>query len=155
MKRYAIVRKISILLAVTLLLVGIAWTFANGGFGRWVNPAPEKIAAEFISSLASHHYGGARSVLSSEQRSEMTLERLHILVASIEARSPGIDQANGKTSRTYGMTASAEVVVLMKDGSEVPVELTMIRENGLWKVYSFEDILNLAFSHPSLRLLSS
>jgi hypothetical protein len=155
MKAIGSLRRILILLVVMAVITGTVVVAANGNFLHLINPAPEQIAAKFVTALAAHQFGGARSVLSTEQRSEMTLERLRILVASIEARSPGIEQAAGKDSRTYGRTASAFIVVQMKDGSEVPVELTMIRENGIWKVYSFEDILNLAFSHPPLLLLSS
>lgn len=148
-------KNIILLVLVLAISLGFTWTAVNGGADRWFNPTPEKIAEEFISSLAAHRYTGARNTLSADLRDKTTSERLQVLVSSIEARTEGIEQVLGEASQQYGDTALATVHLTMRNGSEQRIQIPLIREHGLWKISGLEDLWSLIFIRMPFKLFTS
>jgi len=145
---------IPIMVAVLALALGITWAAINLSLERWFNPTPEITAENFISSLAAHRYTGAHNNLTSDLRDEVSLESLQILIAGIEVKKNGIEQAKAEEVQQYGDTAFVSVRIEMKDGSELTVELPLLRENGLWKISALEEMWTLVFTSPRFRALS-
>lgn len=128
----------TVVLLVLAVMVSQDWT-------KFIVPPPENTAEQLVSALGAHRYEGAMNQLSQELRQQVKEEDLQALVKNIE-QSPaqGIQDAHGQGAQEQGEQATAEVQVKLGTNEEVPVELPLKKENGLWKVSSLDPLRSLA-----------
>ena len=136
------------LLWMALLFAGVLLALAGLVSQDWTEfivPPPENSAEQLVNALGAHRYEGAMNQLSQDLQQQVKEEDLQALVKTIE-QSPaqGIQDAHGQGAQEQGDQATAEVQVKLGTNEEVPVELPLTKENGVWKVSSLDPLRSLA-----------
>ncbi len=120
-------------LALALLVI---WGLVATGHTQFIVPAPEQVGQTFFASLKAHNFGAAREQLSESQQQAVSAEDLRQLTEQLEQTFGGINQANGQQAVEQGETATAEVKLQLRNGSERTVAVPLGREHGLWVITS-------------------
>jgi hypothetical protein len=116
-----------------------------GGLGIWVykmvgNPVQAGISAEtFVANLAAGNVEAAYAMTSGGFQAKQSLEEFRALVK----RYPALASSSGRTMRNMNITQTpngpeAQVQeTVSTPNSTVTLSLTLIQEDGAWKVDSF------------------
>lgn len=136
----------SLILAAALFGLALlaTWGVVSAGLEDVLVPTPKTTAEEFLRAMKAHRYSGAHEFLSAQLSEEISEENLRELGGSLEIRHGGFAEAYGKSEEEQAESATATAIVQFDGGTELEIELPMVREEGIWRIASIQPLLNLA-----------
>jgi hypothetical protein len=107
--------------------------------GIWVQTqlgSPTTTVEDFFSALHAQNYSQAYGFLSSKAQSELSEERFQQIYQASDALSGSVDYYAITSTVTQGSTATVTVDVVRRGDSKTAqvVALTLIQENGSWRI---------------------
>jgi hypothetical protein len=145
-----VTRELSALRPVGLLLL-IGGVFLVGllavgstGASKLLVPSPDDTAGEMLHALLAHRESAAHRALSRELRAQVPPERLEQLAPEVAERLGAVSRLTTETVAEQDDRATVRATLRVGAGEERTLELSLVKEEGFWRVASLEPLRALA-----------
>ncbi len=122
--------------AALALSLAVLWALLSQGITQHLVPPPENVGQSFFTSLKAHNYQAAHDELSVDLRQQVDAETLKQLNERLEAAGLSIDRASGESSHIQGTAATADIRVMLANGTEHSLTMPFTQDQGLWYIAS-------------------
>jgi hypothetical protein len=92
------------------------------------------VVEEFVRKLSLGRWEPAREHLADELAAQVSTDSLQSFLTALEQRIGAVEDVHGEPFFTAGVTAEALAQIRTSDGESAGLRLSLLREQGLWKI---------------------